>query len=128
MYLGRIVELAETAALFAAPRHPYSQALLAAVPVPDPASRKQRRLLEGDVPSPIDPPPGCRLHTRCAHVRERCRVETPPLAADSTEHATACHYWRDFAPPPQAAAAAAENPALAKLQAAFAAARGSQPD
>ncbi len=73
MYLGQIVELAETAALFAEPRHPYSQALLAAVPVPDPARRKKRLLLEGDVPSPIDPPGGCRLHTRCRHVQARCR-------------------------------------------------------
>ena len=119
MYLGHIVELAETAALFAEPRHPYTQALLSAVLVPDPAARRKRIILEGDVPSPMDPPPGCRFHTRCPHLRERCREEVPALV-DTGGRATACHFWREIRAPDVTPVRAADDAVLAKLQAAFA--------
>ncbi len=95
MYLGRLVELGPTDTIFAEPRHPYTQALLAAVPKPDPRQRGQGRLLEGDLPSPASPPPGCRFHTRCPHVAERCRSVEPVLEDDRAAHATACHRWRE---------------------------------
>jgi oligopeptide transport system ATP-binding protein len=118
MYLGKIVELAETRALFSEPRHPYSRALLASVPVPDPAiRRKSRALLEGDVPSAYAPPAGCRFHTRCPHARERCRAEEPALV-EAQGHATACHFWSEI-PYESARAGAPANARLAKLQAHF---------
>ena len=80
MYVGRIVEIAPTAALFATPRHPYTEALLSAVPVPDPRRRAQRIVLEGDVADPSDPPPGCAFHPRCRYAMERCRQEVPRAA------------------------------------------------
>jgi peptide/nickel transport system ATP-binding protein/oligopeptide transport system ATP-binding protein len=120
MYLGHIVELAETAALFAAPRHPYTQALLSAVPVPDPAARRKRIILEGDVPSPLAPPPGCRFHTRCPHARARCREEVPALVADDGGRATACHFWQEITAPAATPERAADDAVLARLQAAFA--------
>jgi oligopeptide/dipeptide ABC transporter ATP-binding protein len=79
MYVGRIVEVAPTAALFATPRHPYTEALLSAVPVPDPRRRAQRIVLEGDVADPSDPPPGCPFHPRCRYAVDRCRREEPKL-------------------------------------------------
>ena len=79
MYLGRIVELASTRALFGNPQHPYTEALLAAVPVPDPTAQRKRIILAGDVPSPIKLPTGCRFHTRCPYAFDRCRVEEPVL-------------------------------------------------
>ncbi|HEY7609029.1 MAG TPA: dipeptide ABC transporter ATP-binding protein [Alphaproteobacteria bacterium] len=123
MYLGHIVELAETAALFAEPRHPYTQALLSAVPVPDPAARRKRIILEGDVPSPLAPPPGCRFHTRCPHVRPRCREEVPALVADATKRAAACHFWRELGAPDVTPERVTDDAVLARLQAAFAAGR-----
>jgi oligopeptide/dipeptide ABC transporter ATP-binding protein len=93
MYLGRIVETAPSAELYARPRHPYTEALLAAVPVPDPARREQRRaLLGGDVPSPITPPPGCPFHPRCPIRGERCDVEMPAVSTASPGHTYRCHY------------------------------------
>jgi peptide/nickel transport system ATP-binding protein len=90
MYVGRIVEIAPTAALFAAPRHPYTEALLSAVPVPDPRRRAQRIVLEGDVADPSDPPPGCAFHPRCRYAVERCRRETPMLTVVASGHAVRC--------------------------------------
>ncbi|MBI1816251.1 MAG: dipeptide ABC transporter ATP-binding protein [Deltaproteobacteria bacterium] len=90
MYLGKIVELSESVELYRNPRHPYTRALLSAVPVPDPTSKRARIILPGDVPSPINPPPGCAFHPRCAHAEARCRKELPPLVAGRGGHAVAC--------------------------------------
>ncbi|MGE0724590.1 MAG: ABC transporter ATP-binding protein, partial [Alphaproteobacteria bacterium] len=91
MYLGKIVELAPKRRLYAAPRHPYTQALLAAVPVPDPRARKAPEVLPGEIPSPANPPAGCRFHTRCPHAVDRCRAEEPILRPIETGHTVACH-------------------------------------
>jgi peptide/nickel transport system ATP-binding protein len=93
MYLGRIVEIGPRRDIFGAPKHPYTQALLTAVPVPDPDALKQRAVLGGDVPSPVNPPKGCHFHTRCPKVFERCRHETPPLRPLSPDRSTACHLY-----------------------------------
>jgi oligopeptide/dipeptide ABC transporter ATP-binding protein len=90
MYLGRIVEIAEKAKLFANPRHPYTQALLASVPVADPKAKRLVPLIDGDVPSPINPPPGCAFHTRCRYAMDRCRVERPELTEIGGPHQVAC--------------------------------------
>jgi oligopeptide/dipeptide ABC transporter ATP-binding protein len=91
MYLGRIVELGDTDSIFSRPQHPYTVALLSAVPVPDPRTARKRIILSGDVPSPVDPPPGCRFHTRCPHAEARCRVETPVMKEIAPGHFAACH-------------------------------------
>ncbi len=91
MYLGRIVEFAETRKLFSNAQHPYTESLLAAVPVPDPSVKRTRRRLEGDVPNPIDRPSGCHFHTRCPYAEERCRVEEPVLKEVTPGHLAACH-------------------------------------
>jgi peptide/nickel transport system ATP-binding protein len=91
MYLGKIVELAPKRAIFSAPKHPYTQALLSAVPVPEPGANRQRIILKGDVPSPINPPKGCRFHTRCPYVFDRCRTEEPALELVGGDHFAACH-------------------------------------
>jgi oligopeptide transport system ATP-binding protein len=91
MYLGRIVELADKRALFANPLHPYTEALLAAAPVPDPARRRTKRMiLQGDVPSPMRPPGGCHFHTRCPYAEPACRVTDPPLLEVAPGHQVAC--------------------------------------
>lgn len=94
MYLGRLVELASADAIYEQPKHPYTRALLAALPIPDPTRRNRGEPLEGDVPNPSAPPPGCAFHTRCPHVIDRCRTELPKLAATAagqTSHLVACH-------------------------------------
>ena len=91
MYLGKIVEMAPRSEIFAAPRHPYTKALLSAVPVPDPTARRTPMILKGDVPSPINPPRGCRFHTRCPFVFERCRNEEPELRQSAEGQWVACH-------------------------------------
>ena len=96
MYLGRIVENAACDELFAEPRHPYTQALLSAVPVLSARERQQRRLLPGDPPSPVNPPSGCHLHPRCAHAKDICVRSRPELVAAGDAHATACHRWHDI--------------------------------
>ncbi len=91
MYLGKIVEIADRRTLFANPRHPYTRALLSAVPVPDPFAKRDRIILTGDVPSPINPPSGCRFHTRCPYVFDRCRTEEPVLRDMNAGQKAACH-------------------------------------
>jgi peptide/nickel transport system ATP-binding protein len=91
MYLGKIVELAPKRNIFAAPKHPYTKALLSAVPVPEPGAARERIILKGDVPSPINPPKGCRFHTRCPYAFDRCRSEEPKLRLLQDDHFTACH-------------------------------------
>ena len=92
MYLGKIVELAEADELVSSPKHPYTEALLSAVPVPDPTVKTERILLKGDVPSPVDPPSGCRFHTRCPYKEDLCDQEDPPMLEMSPGHSVACHF------------------------------------
>ncbi len=106
MYLGRLVETAPTRELFASPKHPYTRALLSAIPSLDPDDRGRAQKLEGEIPSPSNPPSGCKFHTRCPHAQKRCSEEEPPLVSgidngvnqvhDLTEHKVACHFWRDL--------------------------------
>jgi oligopeptide transport system ATP-binding protein len=118
MYLGRIVESAPCDRIFAEPRHPYTQALLAAVPVLS-TERRPRRILPGDPPSPLEPPSGCHLHPRCAHARDICRRARPELSGDG--HAAACHLWRDIVSltPPAPAAGGDFSTSLQRLFQAF---------
>ena len=105
MYLGKIVELADRRSLFSNPRHPYTRALLSAVPLPDPKAVRQRIVLTGDVPSPINPPKGCRFHTRCPYVFDRCKTEEPVLRSFGEGQKAACHLdvLPEIAPMPVAA-------------------------
>ena len=114
MYLGKIVEMAEKQALFARPRHPYTRALLSAIPVPDPSFKKTRAVLEGDVPSPSNPPSGCRFRTRCPYAQPLCGSQEPIL-----ESGVACHFWKEIEPYTAASQLTAVNERLLRLQAAF---------
>ena len=137
MYLGKIVETATTEELFRNPRHPYTRALLAAVPLPDPTATRERTLLEGDIPSAMNPPAGCRFHTRCRYVKESCRRDEPQLAAApagsgnrDSDHLTACPWWPEFPPAPSIVEAAGQDQdriRLARLQAAFVTAQTEAP-
>ena len=121
MYLGRIVELANKETLFARPRHPYSQALLSAIPLPDPTLNRERTVLAGDVPSPMNPPSGCHFHTRCPHARALCSQQSPPLVIDDG-HAVACHFWREIPAPIAITSDLTRSPGqrrLERLQSAF---------
>jgi len=93
MYLGKIVEYAPAESLYANPKHPYTQALLSAVPVPDPDHIPNRILLEGDVPSPANPPSGCRFHTRCKYAMPICSEEIPPRIEFTEKHWAECHLY-----------------------------------
>jgi oligopeptide/dipeptide ABC transporter ATP-binding protein len=129
MNLGTIVETAESETLFTSPRHPYSRALLSAIPVPKPQAKRSRMVLEGELPSPINPPSGCRFHTRCPYVIDRCRVESPQLLPGSAGHLTACHRTAEL--PPAEAVIPREGPfppALERLVAAFGRSDGSSMD
>jgi len=117
MNLGGIVETADTQALFASPRHPYSRALLSAIPVPKPRAKRSRMLLQGEMPSALKPPAGCRFHTRCPYVIERCRVEPPQLLGEG--HLTACHRTAELPPPDVVLPADNLSPILERLVTAF---------
>jgi oligopeptide/dipeptide ABC transporter ATP-binding protein len=93
MYLGKIVESARKDELFSRPLHPYTKALLSSIPVPDPDLKKERVPLAGEIPSPANPPTGCRFHTRCKYRQSRCELEAPPLIEVGKEHFVACHFW-----------------------------------
>jgi oligopeptide transport system ATP-binding protein len=114
MYLGRIVELASKDALFARPLHPYTRTLLKAIPRPDPHRRTRHGVPGGDVPSPMDPPPGCHFHTRCEYATERCRIEDPALRAIQSGHFAACHYAETL--PPMSAMDDAHAPSAAAVK------------
>ena len=97
MYLGKLVELADSETLYRAPLHPYTQALLSAAPVPDPKRKRNRVVLPGDVPSPIHPPPGCRFHTRCLHAKDVCSQQEPSFREVGKNHFAACHFVEEIA-------------------------------
>jgi peptide/nickel transport system ATP-binding protein/oligopeptide transport system ATP-binding protein len=122
MYLGRIVEIGTSADIFAAPRHPYTRALLSAIPVAAPPSQQRAKIaqLHGDLPSPLSPPEGCRLHTRCPHARPECKSVSMELDVEPNGHANACAFWREL-PAQDASDIQREprNPKLEKLFAAF---------
>ena len=96
MYLGQIVEQAPAGEIYDRPAHPYTRALVSAIPMPDPEREHERIVLEGDVPSPIEPPPGCRFHTRCSHATDVCRERPPAWEAVSATQSVACHHWREL--------------------------------
>jgi len=97
MYLGKVFEYAPTDAIFDKPLNPYTIALLSAIPIPDPESQRARIILPGDVPSPVNPPPGCRFHPRCPYATDLCKKEEPPLRELGSGHMVACHYAEKFA-------------------------------
>ena len=123
MYLGKLVEIADKKTIYARPLHPYTQALLAAIPKPDPSLRTQRVMLQGDVPSPFNPPTGCRFHTRCPHAQPRCSAEEPKLREAGPGHRLACHFFETLPAPTIVARAGVANGKFAERLAAFEAAK-----
>lgn len=97
MYLGKVVEIADKKALFDSPLHPYTKALLSSIPVPNPELKREKVILRGDVPSPINPPSGCRFHTRCPFATEKCKIEEPALRNLGGQHFVSCHYAEELA-------------------------------
>jgi peptide/nickel transport system ATP-binding protein len=97
MYVGQLVELATTQALYAEPKHPYTEALLSSVPISDPDSARERIVLTGEIPDPSNPPPGCYFHPRCPYAAEVCRTESPPWEEVAPEHYAACHFAKELA-------------------------------
>ena len=122
MYLGKVVEITPAENLFRAPRHPYTQALLASVPVRHPAERRAKTLISGDLPSAANPPSGCRFRTRCPFARQLCAEAEPPLKEIASGHAAACHFADEISPP-AAAAAQTASPSREKRLALYARAR-----
>ena len=96
MYVGKMVEMAKTETLFSTPKHPYTEALLSAKPVPNPRIKKERIILKGEVANPANPPTGCYFHPRCPYVKEICQVESPVLQEVSEGHHVACHFAKDL--------------------------------
>ena len=115
MYLGKLVEIADRDELYTRPMHPYTTALLSAVPIPDTQrrNRRERIRLQGDVPSPVNPPPACRFHTRCWKAQEICKTQEPPLVELAPRHQVACHFPENLDAPPAAASPAAPSTATA---------------
>jgi oligopeptide/dipeptide ABC transporter ATP-binding protein len=93
MYLGKVVEIADSETIYRDAKHPYTRALLSAVPTPEIGQKKERTVLEGDVPSPVNPPPGCSFHPRCPHRKDLCSKMEPPLDFDAQGHGVACHVF-----------------------------------
>jgi oligopeptide transport system ATP-binding protein len=102
MYLGRMVELASSTELYSNPKHPYTQALLSAVPEPDPTKKKQRVILQGDIPSPVNPPSGCTFHTRCPFATDLCKAQAPEWRDTGSDHFVACHHVDKLVATPKA--------------------------
>jgi peptide/nickel transport system ATP-binding protein len=119
MYLGKLVEIADKKTIYTRPLHPYTHALLSAIPKPDPSLRTRRVMLQGELPSPFNPPAGCRFHTRCPHAQARCSAEEPKLREAAPGHRVACHFFETIPAPTIVAQAGAANGKFAERLAAF---------
>src|SRR5215510_1575746 len=126
MYLGKLVEISDKKTIYAKPLHPYTQALMAAIPKTDPNLRTKRVMLQGDVPNPFNPPTGCRFHTRCPHAQARCSAEEPTLREAASGHRVACHFFETLPPPVIVARSGPPKGKFAERLAAFEAAKQKQ--